>query len=240
MFFSALIPQRQTARDYVERPMTETANPDLCQIYLLTPPKIDDLAKFATEFEAAISAAPVACLQIRLKDMPRQAIIEIANTLIPIARKYETLVLVNDDPEIAAECGADGVHLGQSDMNVNLAKQLLSEDAIVGITCHNSKDLAFEASLAGADYVAFGSFFKSETKPDASPADLELLTWWNETMQVSSVAIGGITLENARQVIEAGANYIAVSAGVWAHPDGPADAVRQLSALCSLHTPVLP
>ena len=211
-----------------------------CQIYLLTPPKIDDIDAFAATFEAAIAAAPVACLQIRLKDTPDDEIEEIVKRLKPIAHVQQTLILINDNVDLAVKCAVDGVHLGQQDMKINLAKELLSDDAIFGITCHNSKDLAFAAGSAGADYVAFGSFFKSETKPEASPADLELLTWWNETMEIPCVAIGGITTENARAVIEAGANYIAVSSGVWDHKDGPAKAVKRLSALCSQYTPVLP
>ncbi|NNC37075.1 MAG: thiamine phosphate synthase [Hyphomonadaceae bacterium] len=220
--------------------MTAPPAPDACQIYLLTPPKIEDLDVFIADFQAAITAAPVACLQIRLKDASEAEIEEIAKKLIPIAHIQDTLILINDNAYIAARTGADGVHLGQQDMKINLAKTLISDDAIIGITCHNSKDLAFEAGMAGADYVAFGSFFKSETKPEASPADLELLTWWNETMEIPSVAIGGITTQNARSVIEAGANYIALSSGVWDHKDGPAEAVKQLSALCLAHSPVLP
>ena len=219
--------------------MAKPSSQNDCQIYLLTPPTIDDLDAFAAAFEAVISAAPVACLQIRLKDAPDARIEEIVEKLAPIAHVQQTLILINDNADIAAKCGADGVHLGQQDMKINLAKQLISDDAIVGITCHNSKDLAFEACIAGADYVAFGSFFKSETKPDASPADLELLTWWNETMEIPCVAIGGITTDNAREVIKAGANYIAVSSGVWNHKDGPEEAVKQLSALCSQYTPAL-
>jgi len=216
------------------------SNTDNCQIYLLTPPKIVDLDAFARAFENAINAAPVACLQIRLKDTPEAEIERIYEKLAPIAHIQGTLILINDNADIAARCGADGVHLGQQDMKINLAKQLLSDDAIIGVTCHNSKDLAFEAGLAGANYVAFGSFFKSETKPDASPADLELLTWWNETMEIPCVAIGGITTQNAQHVIEAGANFIAVSSGVWDHEDGPAAAVKRLSVLCSQYSPALP
>ena len=211
-----------------------------CQIYLITPPVIENLDVFAAAFKAAITAAPVACLQIRLKDTPEDEIEKIVRKLAQIARVQDTLILINDNTELAVKCGADGVHLGQQDMKINLAKELLSDDAIIGITCHNSKDLAFAAGTAGAHYVAFGSFFKSETKPDARPADLELLTWWNKTMEIPCVAIGGITTDNAQAVIEAGANYIAVSSGVWNHKDGPAEAVKQLSALCSQFTPALP
>ncbi|PHS37890.1 MAG: thiamine phosphate synthase [Robiginitomaculum sp.] len=210
-------------------------NPD-CLIYLLTPPRIDDVAGFATVLAQTLRAAPIACLQIRLKDTPRETIVEIANTLIPIAHAHSTEVIINDDPTIATQTGADGVHLGQVDMDIKFAKDMLARDAIIGVTCHNSKDLAFKAGSGGAHYVAFGSFFESKTKPDARPANLELLTWWHEMMEIPSVAIGGITPDNARQVIEAGADFIALSAGVWDYAGGPVRAVQQLSDLCMRYT----
>jgi len=212
-----------------------------CQIYLLTPPHIDDVGAFAKNLEQVLQAAPVACLQIRLKGVAREVIVETAEVLMPIAHAHGTAVIVNDDPTIAAESGADGVHLGQWDMvtkggDIKSAKDMLKPGAIIGVTCHNSKDLAFKAGSGGADYVAFGSFFESKTKPDARPADLELLTWWHETMEIPSVAIGGITVDNAKLVIAAGADFIAVSSGVWDHTNGPesgpVQAVKRLSELC--------
>jgi len=211
-----------------------------CQIYLITPPRIDDLEKFAVLLDKVLEAAPIACLQIRLKDTTRERIVEIAQTLLPITQAHDTALIINDDPEIAAEVGADGVHLGQSDlreiMDVKSAQEMLSAGSIIGVTCHNSKDLAFKAGSGGAHYVAFGSFFESKTKPDARPANLELLTWWHETMEIPSVAIGGITVDNAKTVIAAGADFIALSAGVWDHPDGSVLAVKQLSDLCARYT----
>jgi len=216
-----------------------------CQIYLITPPTIDNLENFLVLLERVLEAAPIACLQIRLKDTPRERITEIAQTLLPITQTHDTALIINDDPEIAAEIGADGVHLGQSDlreiMDVKSAQEMLSTGSIIGVTCHNSKDLAFKAGSGGAHYVAFGSFFESTTKPEARPADLELLTWWHETMEIPSVAIGGITVDNAKTVIAAGADFIALSAGVWDYPDeqaqlGPVLAVKQLSDLCARYT----
>lgn len=211
-----------------------------CQIYLITPPQIDDLAAFTELLAQVLATAPVGCLQLRLKDTPRARIVELAEALLPITKVNDTALIINDDPEIAAEIGADGVHLGQSDlreiMDVKSAQEMLSPGSIIGVTCHNSKDLAFKAGSDGAHYVAFGSFFESTTKPDASPADLELLTWWHETMEIPSVAIGGITVENAELVIAAGADFIAVSSGVWDYKKGAVQAVKQLSDLCVRYT----
>ncbi len=207
-----------------------------CQIYLLTPPKINDLAAFAKTLEAVLTAAPIACLQIRLKDTPEQEIIEVANTLIPIAHQYDTLVLINDAPEIAKACGADGVHLGQADMDISLAKELLPRDALIGVTCHNSRELAFSACSGGADYIGFGAFYDTATKLGAQRADLEILTWWQEAIEIPCVAIGGITVDNAMQVITAGADFIALSSGVWDYKHGPEAAVKRLAELCSQYS----
>ncbi len=220
-----------------------------CQIYLLTPPRIDDVSAFAKTLEQVLKAALVASLQIRLKDVARETIVETTKILMPIAHAHGTAVIINDDPTIAAESGADGVHLGQWDMmtkggDIKSAKDMLERDAILGVTCHNSKDLAFKAGSGGADYVAFGSFFESKTKPDARSADLELLTWWHDIMEIPSVAIGGITVDNAKAVIAAGADFIAVSAGVWDYADGPesgsVQAVKRLSELCVRYSRPIP
>ena len=197
--------------------------------------------KFVSALESALVAAPkdlpVACLQIRLKDMngtPAEdsAIIQAASAIIPICHKYGVNVLMNDRPDLAAECGADGAHIGQDDMDYCSSRELLGGDAIIGITCHNSRELAFKAAQAGADYVAFGAFFETPTKSPKFRAELEILQWWHQAVEVPSVAIGGITVDNAALLIEAGADFIAVSSGVWQHPKGAAHAVEALSQLC--------
>lgn len=208
-----------------------------CQLYLLTPPTIDDLSSFAKTLEAVLKAAPVASLQIRLKQASKDDIVRITKTLIPLCRAHNTLVIINDDPQITLETGADGVHLGQLDMNINLARQMLNQDAVIGVTCHNSKELAFKACSDGADYIAFGAYFKTRTKPQAPLADLEILTWWHEAIEIPSVAIGGINPDNAQAVIAAGANFIAVSSGVWDWENGPVEAIKRLHQLCCLHSP---
>lgn len=210
---------------------------DHCQIYLLTPPVIKDMAAFLSDLEAALTAAPVACLQIRLKDIEDSAIIQAGIAIVPLCHRFGVNVLMNDRPDLVAAVGADGAHIGQDDMDYFSSRELLGGDAIIGVTCHNSKGLAFEAAEAGADYVAFGAFFETPTKTPKTRADLEILEWWHEAVEIPSVAIGGITPDNAKAVIAAGADFIAVSSGIWSHPDGPAEAVSQLHALCLAHSP---
>jgi thiamine-phosphate pyrophosphorylase len=139
-------------------------------------------------------------------------------------------VILNDRPDLAARLGCDGVHIGQEDAPYAEARRLMGRDRIVGVTCHDSRHLAMEAAEAGADYVAFGAFFPTATKAPRTSAEPEILTIWQETMQTPCVAIGGITAQTARQVAKAGADFVAVSAGVWAHADGPAAAVKALNA----------
>ncbi len=208
-----------------------------CQIYLITPPIITDIDAFSEQLGQALSAAPVACLQIRLKDLSDIEVIHAADAIVPIAHAHGTDVLINDRPDLVEACRADGAHIGQDDMDYYSSRELLGEDAIIGVTCHNSRELSFQAALSGADYVAFGAFFDTPTKDPKFRAELEILEWWSETVEIPSVAIGGINPANAAAVIKAGADFIAVSSGVWAHPDGPGAAVSQLSQLCALHSP---
>jgi thiamine-phosphate pyrophosphorylase len=212
-----------------------------CQLYLITPPRIEDVGAFAKTLETVVSAVPVACLQLRLKEAGNMAessvVVQAAEAIFPIVRDHGGVCLLNDDPALAAQIGADGVHIGQSDGSVAAAREVLGRDAIVGVTCHTSKDLAFEAVTAGADYVAFGAFFPTPTKvpPSAFEGDdgLELLQWWQETMQVPSVAIGGITPETAPRLVQAGADFLAVSSGVWDGSPGPVESARSLWRVCS-------
>ncbi|WP_427452661.1 thiamine phosphate synthase [Litorimonas sp. WD9-15] len=207
-----------------------------CQIYLLTPPSIDDVPAFCETLKTTLAAAPVACVQIRLKDIARSALIQAGTAITDICHAAGVEVILNDHPDLVAEIGADGAHIGQDDMDYYSSREVLGGDAIVGVTCHNSKELAFAAAKAGADYVAFGAFFETPTKQPKAKAELEILTWWHEAVEIPSVAIGGITVDNAKAVIAAGADFIAVCSGVWSHPDGPAAAVSRLSQLCAEHT----
>jgi thiamine-phosphate pyrophosphorylase len=199
-----------------------------CRLYLITPPTISDADAFARDLDAALSAGDVAALQIRLKDVPVEEVRKVAKVLAPVAQRHGTAVLMNDFVELAKELGIDGVHIGQSDMAYRDARRILGPDAMIGVTCHNSRHLAMDASEAGADYVAFGAFYPTTTKTVEHMAELEILTIWQEVMQTPCVAIGGITAENAAEVAQAGADFIAVSGAVWSHPEGPAAGVRAL------------
>lgn len=201
-----------------------------CRLYLITPPKID-LDTFVPAFEAALDAGDVACVQLRLKDCPDETVIEAAEVLQPIARAHGAAFLINDRPDLALQVDADGVHVGQSDASYADARALLGDDKSIGVTCHASRDLAMEAGEAGADYVAFGAFFPTTTKEASAKADVELLSWWSEYFVVASVAIGGITPENAEPLVEAGADFMAVASAVWQHPEGPAASVKAFNAL---------
>ncbi|HTW34975.1 MAG TPA: thiamine phosphate synthase [Rhizomicrobium sp.] len=201
-----------------------------CRLYLITPSRFDPKA-FADTLRAALGAGDVACLQLRLKDVSDDDIRRAAEILMPIAQAREVAFIINDRPDLAAEMRADGVHIGQEDGSYAQARATVGPGAIVGVTCHNSRHLAIEAAEAGADYVAFGAVFPTTTKEPKTRADIEIIRWWSEMMVVPQVAIGGITVENAKPLVEAGADFLAVSAGVWSHGQGPAAAVKAFNAL---------
>ncbi|MBI1197198.1 MAG: thiamine phosphate synthase [Phenylobacterium sp.] len=202
----------------------------ICRLYLITPPRLDDLAAFGHVLGHALDAGDVAALQIRLKDAPDEVIAAAVDVLSPIAAARDVAVILNDRPDLAAKLGCDGVHIGQDDAPYAEARRLMGKDRIVGVTCHDSRHLAMEAAEAGADYVAFGAFFPTATKDAKTRADPEILTIWQETMETPCVAIGGITVATAREIARAGADFVAVSAGVWSHGDGAAAAVAALNA----------
>lgn len=206
-----------------------------CQLYLITPPRLDPVA-FADVLKRTLDGGAVACLQLRLKTDDEQTadvstILKAAEVLMPIAQSRDIAFIINDLPEVAARIGADGVHVGQQDMAYAKAREIVGPDAIVGVTCHDSRHLAMAAGEAGADYVAFGAFFPTTTKEPKAQADIDLLAWWAQVFEVPCVAIGGITTENATPLIKAGADFLAVSSGVWAHPEGPAAAVAAFNRL---------
>ena len=204
--------------------------PERCRLYLITPPKLEPRA-FADQLNRALSGGDVASLQLRLKDVPDEEVVRAAEILMPIAQRAGTAFILNDRPDLAARLGADGVHVGQQDSSYGAARAAVGRERIVGVTCHGSRHLAMKAAEAGADYVAFGALFPTATKDAKARADIELLHWWSELMVVPCVAIGGITVENARPLVEAGADFLAVSAGVWDHPKGPEAAVKSFNAL---------
>jgi thiamine-phosphate pyrophosphorylase len=201
-----------------------------CRLYLITPPVIDDAKAFATLLEQALDAGDVAAIQVRLKDVSEAHLAEVTRAVLAVGHDYEVAVLLNDSPELAAKFGCDGVHIGQSDGTLKDARKIMGPDAMIGVTCHDSRHLAMEASEGGADYVAFGAFFPTQTKDADHQAELEDLTIWQESMMTPCVAIGGITVDNCDAIVEAGADFIAVCGGIWNHPEGPAAAVGAFNA----------
>ncbi|MFM9976935.1 MAG: thiamine phosphate synthase [Sphingomonadaceae bacterium] len=184
-----------------------------CQLYLISPPAID--ASFTERLERAVTAGPVAAFQLRLKGIDEHAIAALAAPLQSICADHDVAFIVNDSAALAKRIGADGVHLGQSDGDPREARALLGRDAQIGVTCHDSRHLAMEAGEAGADYVAFGAFYPTTTKPSDYRPDPAILAWWTTVFALPCVAIGGITPDNAAPLINAGADFIAVSNAVW-------------------------
>ena len=204
-----------------------------CRLYLISPERLDHPSIFAAELRAALDGGDVAAFQLRLKDVDDQAIARAADTLRPICQQRDVAFILNDRPDLAVKLDCDGVHVGQEDMPYAEARRIVGPDRQVGVTCKDSRHLAMEAADAGADYVAFGAFFTSGTKTATTPADIDILKWWSDVMQVPCVAIGGITVENCPAVIEAGADFLAVAGGVWNYKDGPEAAVHVFNELCA-------
>ncbi len=200
-----------------------------CQLYLISPLNVD--GDFPVRLEEALTAGPVAAFQFRVKGIDQHKAAELAAPLQEICARHDVAFIVNDSISLAKRIGADGVHLGQEDGDPREARDILGRDAQIGVTCHNSRHLAMEAAEAGADYVAFGAFFPTSTKEVKHQAEIETVELWSQFTEVPCVAIGGITTQNASEVINAGADFIAVSSGVWNYADGPAAAVKAFNAL---------
>lgn len=209
--------------------------PPTCRLYLLTPPALPP--DFPQALAAALDAGDVAALQLRLKHAPDDAILRAADLLRPIAQARDVALILNDRPDLALKAGADGAHVGGEDMDPAAARRLLGPDLQLGVSCYDSRDRAMRAGEAGADYVAFGAFYPSPTKTTGFVATPELLAWWSELMELPAVAIGGITAENCAPLVQAGADFLAVTSAVWNHPDGPAAGVRALNAAIAAASP---
>ncbi|MEO0063574.1 MAG: hypothetical protein RLZZ08_2134 [Pseudomonadota bacterium] len=183
------------------------------QLYLISPLEVG--GDFPQRLERALDAGKVAAFQFRVKGLDQHEAARLAEPLQAICTARDVAFIVNDDVALAKRLKADGVHLGQKDGDVRDAREELGRDAQIGVTCHASRHLAMEAGDAGADYVAFGAFFPSTTKDTDQTADVELLEFWQEMMEIPCVAIGGITPETCRVLADAGADFIAVSGAVW-------------------------
>lgn len=185
------------------------------QLYLISP--LDVAGDFPVRLERALNAGKsfTTAFQLRLKGVEQHEAARLAAPLQEICAAHDVAFIVNDDIALAKRLKADGVHLGQGDGDPKEARNELGREAQIGVTCHGSRHLAMEAGEAGADYVAFGAFFPSTTKHTEHHADVALLKWWSELFEIPCVAIGGITPQNCAPLIEAGADFLAVSGAVW-------------------------
>ncbi len=200
-----------------------------CQLYLISPLNVG--GNFPAQLTEALLAGPVAAFQFRIKGIDQHEAAALAEPLQEICRAHDVAFIVNDSVALAKRLNADGVHLGQSDGDIADARAQLGKGFQIGVTCHNSRHLAMEAAEVGADYVAFGAFYPTMTKDVEHIAELDTLEKWARVMEIPCVAIGGITPENAKPIIDAGADFIAVSNAVWAHPAGVAEAVKAFNAV---------
>ena len=193
-----------------------------CQLYLVSP--LDVGGTFPDRLARALDAGAgmATAFQFRVKGIDQHQAAELAKPLQAICAARDVAFIVNDSIALAKRLQADGVHLGQGDGTVAEAREALGREAQIGVTCHASRHLALEAGEAGADYVAFGAFFPSTTKDTEHKAELELLEWWSEMVEIPSVAIGGITPANCRPLIAAGADFLAVSGAVWSGDEAAA------------------
>ncbi len=193
-----------------------------CKLYLISPQEVG--GAFPDRLKAALEPGLAAAFQLRVKDIADDELARLAEPLQRTCADASVAFIVNDSMDFAKRIGADGVHLGQSDGNVDEARALLGPSVQIGKTCHDSRHLAMEAGEAGADYVAFGAFYPTTTKPSHYRPDPSILSWWSTLFEIPCVAIGGITPDNARPLIDAGADFLAVCQAVWGAPD-PARAV---------------
>jgi thiamine-phosphate pyrophosphorylase len=199
-----------------------------CRLYLISPQEVG--GAFPDRLKAACAGGPVAAFQLRVKDVEEHELARLAEPLQRICADHGVAFIVNDSAKLAKRLGADGVHLGQSDGDPREARSLLGPEAQIGRTCHDSRHLAMEAGEQGCDYVAFGAFYPTTTKPSNYRPAPAILSWWSAISVVPCVAIGGITPANARPLIEAGADFVAVCQAVWS-ADDPGAAVAQFGEL---------
>ena len=183
-------------------------------IYLISPQKIKG-NQFYKKLNEVLKTSKVKYFQLRLKKISISKLLKISKKIKKIAKKHNVKFLINDDPIIAKIIGADGCHVGQKDISLISARNILGKNKIIGVTCHNSKKLALKAKKYGANYIAFGSFFKSSTKKTALKANLKILLWAKKKINMPTVAIGGINNSNYKKVLLNGANYIACSSYIW-------------------------
>lgn len=198
------------------------------QIYLISPQQfvLDD---FKDLLKQAFDGGAIGAFQLRMKDVAEADILKAAEALLPICHDYGTQFIMNDSAGLALKVGADGLHIGEEFEEYDNARKLLGKNKVIGVSCYGSKDRAIKAGEKGADYVSFGQFYETKTKPPKGRPGPEILEWWTTYTVLPCVAIGGVKPENCRPLVQAGADFVAVVSYVWEHPESPKVAVRQLN-----------
>ncbi len=199
-----------------------------CQLYLISPQEVG--GNFPDRLRSALAGGPVAAFQLRVKNVESHQLARLAEPLQRICADADVAFIVNDSTSLAKRLDADGVHLGQSDGDPREARSILGPSKQIGVTCHASRHLAMEAGEAGADYVAFGAFYPTTTKPTEHRPDPAMLSWWSSLFEIPCVAIGGISPGNAAPLVTAGADFLAVCQAVWG-ADDPGKSVAEFGAL---------
>ena len=206
--------------DPIDFPPPQRTEP--AKLYLISPQDVGGI--FPDRLKAALEPGIASAFQLRVKDVAEHELARLAEPLQRLCADADVAFIVNDSMALAKRLGADGVHLGQSDGDIREARALLGPGAQIGRTCHDSRHLAMEAGEAGADYVAFGAFYETTTKPSNYRPDPSILSWWSTLFEIPCVAIGGITPGNAAPLVTAGADFIAVCQAVWGKDDPAAAA----------------
>ncbi|UTW54982.1 thiamine phosphate synthase [Kordiimonas sp. SCSIO 12610] len=206
--------------------MAPTKEP--CMLYLITPEVIEDVDQYIIDLENIFKSVEIACLQLRLKNIDDEQVLFVGAKIRDVCHAHDVAFIVNDRADLAEALDADAVHIGQGDGSIDEARDIIGFDRDIGVTCHDSMDLAFQAGEAGANYVAFGAYYPSETKATEHQADTELLRVWSAITELPCVAIGGITAENCGELVKAGADFIAVSGAVWNYPGGAVEGAKKL------------
>jgi len=183
-------------------------------IYLISPQNIRGI-KFYKDLNNVLKSQKIKYFQLRLKKISKSNLLKISKKVKKIAKANNVKFIINDSPVVAKIVNADGCHIGQKDIDFIAARKVLGKNKIIGITCHNSKKLALKAKKYGANYIAFGSFFRSTTKKAAIKANLKILRWAKKKINMPTVAIGGINNSNYKKVLLNGANFVACSSYVW-------------------------
>lgn len=204
-----------------------------CALYLISPPAFE-LKSFLAKVREAFETGGVKAFQLRLKEAGDQEILDAAREIAPLCRKHDIAFILNDRADLAIKCDADGIHLGQEDMGVKEARTILGPNRVIGVSCHASKDMGLRAGEEGADYVAFGAFYPTKSKPQEKIEQWgvptpDIIEWWSTYTTLPCVAIGGMKPDNCKPLVKAGADFIAAITYVWEHPKGTATAVKEFS-----------